>query len=94
LGLGQYAAQFVAHVLGVAFNYVTYSRHVFRDAGPAKARFLLSYVVNYGLSVMCLVAVSLFTASPYVAGLASIVLVSILNFFLLKHLVFIRQIDV
>jgi len=27
LGLGMYAAQLVAHLLGVAFNYFTYSRH-------------------------------------------------------------------
>lgn len=39
IGLHIYLAQVVAHVIAVAFNYVTYSRHVFRGekvtAGPA-----------------------------------------------------------
>ena len=51
LGVNLYVAQIVAHVIGVAFNYVTYSRHVFREAGPAKLRFATSYAVNYAISL-------------------------------------------
>lgn len=90
-GLGMYAAQIVAHVLGVAFNYLTYSRHVFRDAGPAKARFAASYVVNYGLSLGALALASLVVRSPYLAGAIATVVVSLLNYFLLRHLVFARS---
>jgi putative flippase GtrA len=91
LGLNLYAAQLAAHVLGVAFNYLTYSRHVFKDAGPAKARFLTSYVVNYfaGLAVLWLVA--RIVHSTYLAGAISVVIVSILNYFVLSRLVFSRR---
>jgi len=91
LGLGIYPAQFVAHFTGVAFNYFTYSRHVFRDAGPAKLRFFVSYGVNYLISVACLAAISHFVRSPYLAGFLSIVIVSVVNYVLLKYLVFIRK---
>ncbi len=90
-GLNLFAAQALAHVLGVAFNYLTYSRHVFRDAGPAKLRFLLSYVANYAISAVSLAAISRVIASPYVAGLLTIVAVSVLNYFLLRHMVFVRR---
>ena len=90
-GLNMYAAQVIAHVLGVAFNYLTYSRHVFRDAGPAKTRFVLSYGVNYLASVATLALVSQIVRSPYLAGGIATVIVSLLNYFALKHLVFVRR---
>jgi putative flippase GtrA len=89
-GLGMYVAQVIAHVLGVAFNYFTYSRHVFRDAGPAKLRFLLSYGVNYLISLTALMLVSLAIRSPYLAGFAAIVITSVVNYVILKYLVFVR----
>ena len=79
LGLNMFVAQLVAHVAGVIFNYLTYSRHVFRDAGPAKLRFALSYAINYLIGLAMLAAVALAIKSPYLAGLVSAVLVSILN---------------
>lgn len=91
LGLNMFVAQLVAHVAGVAFNYLTYSRHVFRDAGPAKLRFALSYVGNYLVGLATLAAVALVIKSPYLAGLVTAVLVSILNYFVLKHLIFTRK---
>lgn len=91
LGLNMFVAQLVAHVAGVIFNYLTYSRHVFRDAGPAKLRFALSYAINYLIGLAMLAAVALAIKSPYLAGLVSAVLVSILNYFILKHLIFVRK---
>ncbi|MBB4839728.1 putative flippase GtrA [Sphingomonas kyeonggiensis] len=91
LGLNMFVAQLVAHVAGVAFNYITYSRHVFRDAGPAKLRFTMSYVVNYLIGLATLACVALFIKSPYLAGLISAVLVSIINYFILKHFIFVRK---
>lgn len=91
LGLNMFVAQLVAHVAGVAFNYLTYSRHVFRDAGPAKLRFALSYVGNYLIGLATLAVVALMIKSPYLAGLVTAVLVSILNYFVLKHLIFTRK---
>lgn len=90
LGLGMYLAQVTAHVLGVAFNYFTYSRHVFRDAGSAKLRFLLSYGVNYFTSLAALMLVSLVVKSSYLAGFAAIVITSVINYVMLKYLVFVR----
>ena len=90
-GLNMYAAQFVAHVAGVAFNYLTYSRHVFRDAAPAKGRFALSYAVNYLLGLGTLALVAPFIHSPYLAGLIAAVMVSIVNYFVLRHLIFLRK---
>jgi putative flippase GtrA len=91
LGLNMYVAQICAHVLGVAFNYFSYSRHVFHDSEASKPRFIASYAFNYLLGLASLAAVSQVIASPYVAGIVSIVFVSLVNFFVLKNLVFVRQ---
>lgn len=88
LGLNLFAAQLVAHLAGMAFNYLTYSRHVFRDAAPARVRFVLSYAGNYVVGLAMLYVCSRFIASPYLAGLTSTVIVSFINYFALKHLVF------
>jgi putative flippase GtrA len=90
-GLSIYLAQFLAHFAGVVFNYMTYSRHVFRDAQPAKLRFALSYCLNYlcGLAVLSLVARIL--VSPYIIGLATALLVSFVNYFFLKYLIFLKR---
>lgn len=88
LGLNIFAAQAISHVLGTAFNYFTYSRHVFRDAEPTKFRFVLSYIGSYLLNAGVLLLVSRFVASPYLAGLVTALIVSVLNFVVLKRLVF------
>lgn len=88
LGLNLFAAQLVAHLAGMAFNYLTYSRHVFREATPARLRFMLSYAGNYIVGLMMLYLCSRVIASPYVAGFTSTVIVSVINYFALKYLVF------
>jgi hypothetical protein len=75
----------------MAFNYVTYSRHVFRDAGPAKGRFVLSYALNYLMSLGTLALVARAVSNPYFAGFISAFIVSIVNFFALKFVVFRAQ---
>jgi putative flippase GtrA len=89
-GMGMYLAQIIAHVLGVAFNYFTYSRHVFRSTPGAQVRFVASYAVNYLISLGFLAAGSLFIHSPYLAGLFSIIATSVVNYFVLKKFVFVR----
>lgn len=88
-GMNIFAAQIVSHFSGAAFNYVTYSRHVFRDAGPAKLRFALSYVVNYAISVAALAVLARAFASPYVAGLLATLITSLINYAMLKLAVFV-----
>lgn len=90
-GLWMYAAQLVAHVLGVAFNYFSYSRHVFHDSDASKLRFVVSYGFNYLLALASLAAVSQLVRSPYAAGAMAILFVSLLNYFILKNLVFVRR---
>jgi len=87
-GVGVYVAQALAHLMGMAFNYMTYSRHVFREAGPAKLRFLGSYGINYLISLGFLALASRFVPSPYLAGLIAIVLTSVVNYVMLKFMVF------
>ena len=87
-GLNMYIAQITAHILGSAFNYFTYSRYAFRDAEASKLRFGVSYVANYLLGLASLATISLAIRSPYIAGLCSLIIVSLVNYFVLKHLVF------
>lgn len=88
LGLDRYVAQAIGYVLGTGFNYLTYSRHVFTDAGPAKARFVASYAVNYLINLAGLKAVSHLIPNPYVAGAVTTLGVVALNYLVLRRLVF------
>ena len=87
-GLWMYAAQLVAHLLGAAFNYFSYSRHVFHDSHASKLRFGMSYGLNYLLGLASLAAAAQLIRSPYVAGLVAISFVSLINYLILKHFVF------
>lgn len=87
-GLNMYVAQICAHVLGVVFNYFTYSRHAFHDAQASKGRFILSYAVNYLLGLGALATAAQFIASPYLAGFIAVLVVSLINYFILRHWVF------
>ena len=88
LGLERYSAQAIGYVIGTAFNYVTYSRGVFRDAAPAKLRFAMSYAVNYLISLGGLIVVSRFVANAYLAGAVTTMAVVVVNYLVLKKLVF------
>ena len=88
LGLNIYAAQIIAHVAGIAFNYLTYSRYAFRGHGASPSRFVASYAVNYGMSLATLVGFVHLGFSPYAAGLFSVIGVSLINYFILAKVVF------
>lgn len=91
VGLNVYVAQLIAHVLGVAFNYFTYSRHTFRAQDSSKLRFVLAYVVNYFLGLAALAATLQVIESPYIAGFIAILVVSAVNYVILKQFVFTRR---
>lgn len=93
IGLNMYVAQVVGHVLGVVFNYFTYSRHAFRGVTGSKLRFIFAYTANYFVSLAALAAVSTVVSSAYVAGFMALVIVSLLNYFVLKRFVFVRAIQ-
>lgn len=88
LGANVYIAQIVAHIIGIAFNYITYSRHVFRDSGPARTRFAISYIVNYFISLTTLAAADRIVNSHYLSGMISLIVTSAINYFILKCVVF------
>jgi putative flippase GtrA len=88
LGLDRYVAQAIGYVLGTGFNYLTYSRGVFVNAGPAKARFVLSYAANYLVNLAGLRLVSIFVPDPYLAGAITTLAVVALNYVVLRRLVF------
>ncbi len=91
LGLDRYVAQAIAFVSGVAFNYLVYSRHVFRDGARAKARFAMAYGLNYLVNLGLLKLLSLFVANAYIAGFSASLAASLINYLVLKHLVFVRE---
>lgn len=88
LGLSMYVAQIVGHVIAVAFNYVTYSRHVFAETPGSKLRFIGSYALNYLVSLASLAAAATVIRSPYLAGAVAVVFTAALNFFVLRRFVF------
>lgn len=88
LGLNMYLAQIIAHLMGMTFNFFTYSRHAFHDSDVSKGRFILSYAVNYLLGLAALWAASQLIASPYLAGFVAVVVVSLINYLILKNWVF------
>jgi len=92
-GLNLFVAQICSHILGAVFNYLTYSRHVFRESAPA-LRFILSYIGNYFAGLIALWVISRFIVSPYLAGFCALALVSFGNYFALKYLVFRKQASV
>lgn len=88
LGLQVFVAQAVGYVLGVIFNYVTYSRIAFTGKQGGKLSFVASYVANYLISVVFLWLVLKALPSPYVAGLVVTIAVSLVNYLVLKKWVF------
>jgi len=91
IGIPMLVAQAVSHVFGVAFNYVTYSRYVFRDQKGSIPKFIFSYVAGGLLNFFLLFLLGRYLTSPYVAGLSSMILTSLVLYFLLSRLVFISE---
>ncbi len=87
-GMNIYLAQILSHFIGVAFNYFTYSRYTFVERPGKRFRFFLSYVANYFINLVALAVLLKFLKSPYLASLIATIIVSFLNYFFLKRLVF------
>ncbi len=90
LSMNVYLAQTLSHLSGMAFNYFTYSRYAFAGHEFSPVRFILSYGVNYLLGLAALAGFTQIVASPYVAGMASVIVVSLINYFILKKFVYRR----
>ncbi|MEO7027641.1 MAG: GtrA family protein [Caulobacteraceae bacterium] len=87
-GINLYLAQIISHICGSAFNYYTYSRHVFHGHHVQIWRFATSYMVNYLLGLGLLWAIHRAIPSAYLAGLLALACVSIINYVILKAFVF------
>lgn len=87
-GLNMFVAQIVAQLCGMTFNYFTYSRHAFRDSVGSKSAFVLAYALNYLVGLLLLAGFATFIRSPYAAGFAATIGASLINYFVLKSLVF------
>jgi putative flippase GtrA len=88
LGLNLYVAQVLAHICGTAFNYFTYSRHVFRQGERRPLAFVGAYVFNYALGLGILAAVHHFVPSPYLAGFLALLIGTSINFLVLRRFAF------
>lgn len=91
LGINLFAAQIISHLLGMAFNYVMFRRHVFKDSRAAVGRYIIAYAVNYGIGLVILMGLNQVVPSDYLAGFLTIALVAVINFVVLKFLVFLPR---
>lgn len=90
-GVNLFAAQIIAHLLGMIFNYFMFRRHVFQGSRAAVLPYIAAYAVNYGLSLVTLAGLNRVLESDYLAGFLSIVFVALVNFVVLKFLVFLPR---
>lgn len=88
IGMNIFLAQIVSYILGITFNYFTYSRMVFRDSVASKWFYILSTAVNYLVGVATLAILSRFLKDPYLIGVITSLVVSVFNYFGLKYVVF------
>jgi putative flippase GtrA len=88
VGINLFVAQIIGQIIGMIFNYFTYSRHVFSTYEKSVSRYVGAYTINYMIGVALLFGVHSFIKSPYIAGITTTIILSGINFFLLKGLAF------
>ena len=93
IGLQMFVAQIVGTVIAVAFNYFTYSQHVFHAAPTSRMRFVLSYALNYLVSLAMLAVAAMAFPSPYLAGFVATIATAAINFVVLRRFVFAARPD-
>lgn len=91
LGLNIFVAQIVSHVMGMTFNYFTYSRYAFSGHKASRVNFIVSYGLNYLVNLAVLWGFDQFIDSPYLAGALTVLIASVINYFVLKRFVFTAQ---
>ena len=88
LGLNLFVAQLVSVICGTAFNYFTYSRHVFTGERRSPVAFVGAYAFNYMLGLGLLALVHSIVKNPYAAGFLVLLIGTAINYFILKRFVF------
>jgi len=87
-GINLYLAQILSQLIGMTFNYFTYSRHVFREHDATVLRYVGAYAGNYLMNLALLALFHYLVGSPYLAGLLAVIVASLINLVVLKRLVF------
>lgn len=88
LGLNLFVAQIGSQILGVTFNYFSYSLGVFHRPPQSKRAYAAAYLVNYLTSLSFLALFHRLGLSPYLAGLGALICASLLNLLVLSRFVF------
>lgn len=89
LGLHYSAALFLATVLGVIFNFKSIGTLVFNSNNNGRVyRFVIGYVVVYGVNLSGIALLSLFDVMPYVSGLILVPPMAVLSFLINNRFVF------
>jgi len=88
LGVNMFVAQAVGVCIGLIVNYFTYYNVVFSQNEHAPLKFLISYIGLYPLQFMTLYILHIFIKSPYMSGLLTRILISLINYAVLKCNVF------
>ena len=88
LGLNLFVAQIISYPIAVAFNYFTYSRHVFPGEGRRPVAFIGAYIYNYVQGLVLLAIIHPFVANPYATGFIGLVISTVINYFVLRRFVF------
>lgn len=88
LGIDRFAAQLMAHLIGMAWNYVSYGQAVFRGRRGSKLRYLGAYALSYLVNLALLALFTRLGLSAYLAGLATLIAASLLNLLVLQRFVF------
>jgi putative flippase GtrA len=88
-GLRPSLALLVATVLGVAFNFVSFGKLVFKRIAWKRMPFFAAiYVLNYLVNAFLLGKVQVFIPSPYLAQAVILPLSVLFLFFMLRRFVF------
>jgi putative flippase GtrA len=91
-GFGDVAANMIGYACGLAISFVLNARWTFRyrDRGlPALLRFLVAFLIAYGMNLICLLLLLRVVGTPgVVAQAASIVPYTIIFYLLSRHFAF------
>lgn len=89
VGVQSWLALMLSTVLGIVFNFKTIGTLVFNSKDNSKFfKFLLIYVLLYGVSLLLVELFMKLGLSAYVSGFVTLFPVAVLSFFLNKTLVF------
>lgn len=91
IGLNLFLAQFIGQCIGMVFNYQMFRRFVFREGRPSIPRYIAAYGFNYIVGATLLFFIHKIVSSAYLAGICTAAAASIINYVILRFLVFTRK---